>query len=167
MLTYRSPTNEELRGVAQYDNGIWPVRFGVEGDRAADFTYTDDGPDVEWESATAADSALFVDVTGQSWLAHHLIAADTDVAGGAVVAFPDSAVKVLLREVAVAEAWEAAKRALVHAETAESLVDAAAGAGALHLYHYIADRARDAEAMMSRAYDVAKRASRAAMLECL
>jgi len=166
MLTYRSPTNHALRGVAQYDNGIWPVRFGVDGDRAADFTFTQDGPDVEWETTTAADSALFVDETGQEWLAHHLIAADTDVAGGEVIALPHTTVAKLLREVALAQALEAAKIALKHARTAEKLVDPD-DAVSVRLFFTVTAQAREAVEAMQRSYDVANRHAVDAMLEAL
>jgi len=71
-INFIAPTGHEIRGELQASEGAWDVIWQDESDPSA-IDYKADGPDVQWEAATACGMNVYVDGQGEHWLPHHLI----------------------------------------------------------------------------------------------
>jgi len=167
-ITFRSPTACRIVGVLQSDTASWPVTWGQRSDDVADFDYRDDGPAADWEHVEMAGAAVFLDDEGAHWLAHHLLidtASDDDTVNA--VALPDKALAAIRREVALAQAWDATRKAVTHATSALEAIGTTPPVYLFRQLDVLRETLRGAEYRAERAYSDAKNSTRLAMLAAL
>ena len=163
--TYTAPTGSPIQGTMNRDHATRWIEF-VQGETnytglttldGVTFGYTSDEPDADWTPIEVAGSPVFVDDSGECWLWHHLIAADTDE-------LPHDVTTLFQRELALGEAWEAAKGAV--AAAGRALTTAARDdVASIVVLQAVVNAMQNAEGYAQRAYAPAKRASIAAKRE--
>lgn len=167
-ITFRSPTARRIVGALQSDTASWPVVWGATSDDVTGFDYTDNGPSADWEHVEMGGAMAFLDDEGQHWLAHHLLidtASDNDTVNA--VALPDKVLAVIRRELALAQAWDATRRAVTAATTALEAIGATPPVYLFRQLDVLRETLRGAEHRAERAYSDAKNSTRLAMLAAL
>lgn len=164
-ISYVAPTGSPIQGIMQHDNGTWAIEFGRQDDTPTGFDFLADGPDAEWNNVTVADSPLFVDDDGEMWLAHHLLreeASDDPEERVEAIPLPYGITSLFQVELALGEAWEAAKLALAGVERARAVGAELSAAGSI-MVDGVVDVMRAAERQAACTYAIAKEASLMAM----
>lgn len=145
--SFIAPTGSPIAGLMQTDSATWGIRDAAcpEG-----FDYLTDGPKADWTSFEVAGSLLYVDEAGETWLQHHLIPDDAPH-------FAKDVTDAFQREIALGEAWDAAKDATAAVQRAISTVGERSEMAVV--LTALVDTVRAAEHAAQRCYTYGKRQS--------